>query len=298
MGNPCWNRHMKNDAKPQNYIAFMCRFSAKQTAFMMCLLFAVLQVFMSVSSSHAGHASGLFVSPQHAADRFGDDPEMLFVDIRSQSDFESIRIPGSINIPLHFIKARDHLKQRTIVLVDRGFSTSHMVRACRHLNQMDFEARILSGGLNAWTQNELPVAGNPFEARALSMVSPADVYPETSTGRFLPVDVSGSFRAKPESDDLFEDILLLDATEADFANHIARYRIDHPRRAILFFNQDGSGYETIRRQVQSAGIRNAFFLEGGLDALNRHVSNQRRAGGKKSRRTISVNRISCISCND
>lgn len=298
MGNPCWNRHMKNDAKPQNHKAFMCRFSAKQTAVMMCLLSAVLQVFMSASSSHAGHASGLFVSPQHAADRFGNDPEMLFVDIRSRSDFESIRIPGSINIPLHFIKVRDHLKQRTIILVDRGFSTGHMVRACRDLNQMDFEVRILSGGLNAWTQNELPVAGNPFGARALSMVSPADVYPETSTGRFLPVDVSGFSRAKPESADLFEDTLFLDATEADFATHVARYRIDHPRNAILFINQDGRGYETIRRQVQSAGIRNAFFLEGGLDAWNRHVSNQRRAGGKKSRRTISVNRISCISCND
>ncbi len=265
---------------------------------MVCLFFAVLPALMPISALHAGQVAGLFVTPRNAAAISGDDRRALLVDVRSHSDFESIHIPGSIHVPLHFVKTRDHLKHRTIVLVDRGFSTRHLVRACIALNKSGFDVRILAGGLNAWVQNDLSVTGDPFEARAISRVSPADVFQELPAGTFLPVDISGT-RDRAGAGIPFNDALDLDATSEDFIRDLARHASDDSRHAILFFNRAGTGYESVYRKAMSAGVPGAFFfLEGGLEAWNSYREHQRRANAPKSRHTISINRISCSNCND
>lgn len=256
---------------------------------------------LSVSPLSAGEGSRLFISVDYAAMQSEEDENMLLVDVRSPVEFKRYRIPGSINIPFHFVKTKTHLKQRKIILVNRGFSTRYLVDGANTLNQMGFDAKILQGGLYAWMQSGLAFEGDAFAGKSLSRVSPRQALREHATGSVVPVDITGDTSDRHQlkaSRKIFEDTLYLDPTDKDFAERLGRLKTEHPSGAVLFFNQNGTGYEAVRRQIESAGIQAVFFLKGGLSACNTHMDATRRAKAPKSERTISIDQISCNSCND
>lgn len=256
---------------------------------------------LGAASVSAGRDPALFISPEYAGMHTAGRANMLLVDVRSGKGFETLRIPGSISIPLHFVKSKNHLKQKRIVLVGRGFSNRRLLQACRKLNDQGFDARVLRGGLNAWVQSGLSYEGGAFAAKALSRILPREALREGTGPDVLPVDISevvSPGRAAPASWSVFENAVHSGATGKDFADFLARYKTDRPVRPLLFFNQDGTGYESVRRQVAFAGIQNAFFLEGGLDACKSYISGRQRAETPKSERTLSINRISCINCSE
>jgi len=60
------------------------------------------------------------------------------IDVRSDSEFSSFRIAGSINIPLHQIKTKEFLKKLPVVLVSEGRNTSQLEMACKELELSGF----------------------------------------------------------------------------------------------------------------------------------------------------------------
>lgn len=84
------------------------------------------------------------------------------VDVRTPAEFASLRLPGSLNIPLDVLRAhaaelREHLDGRT-VLVCRSGPRAEQAAAALAVDG----ARVLSGGLTAWQADGAPVeAGRP-----------------------------------------------------------------------------------------------------------------------------------------
>lgn len=259
---------------------------------------ALIPVFAALLSLIAGtatpeQAGSLFISPEYAAAQMKSSRDLLLVDVRKKAAFEQVRIPGAIHVPVHFVKTKAYLKNKKIVLVNKGFSRQPLVSACKDLNEKGFDARILSGGLNTWAGKGLPVTGSPFAKSSLAMVSPRMAFQEHADRNFLPVDISGS-----KSPAVFDNTVHVNPSNSEFLNVAAGYHKNHPHGSVLIFSQAGTGYETFRKQLKSADIKNVFFLTGGMKAYNNYLENRKRAGAPKTERIKSTNQIPCRSCED
>lgn len=234
-----------------------------------------------------------FVSPEYAADQIKKSSKMLLVDIRPKAAFEKIHINGAVHIPLHFVKTKDYLKQKTLVFVNNGFRKQQLIEACAAMNKKGFKTRILSGGLNAWIQKGLPVKGDPFAGKTISRVSPRDAFNEHITRSFLPADIS---EGQPEP--VFDGTVHLNLSGKNKSDTLALYNKENPNNCILVFNQTGRGYEDLGDQLSSSGTGNIFFLTGGVAAYKRFLENRKRAKVPRSRRMMTVSKMPCKNCSD
>ncbi len=263
----------------------------KQTIIYLALL-AVLSA-LTPAGAPGGQDRPLFISLEYAATQIQKSSKILFVDVRPKSAFEKIHINGSIHIPAPFLKTKDHLKQKTVVLVNNGFCRQQLIQTCTDLNDKGFDARILSGGLIAWIQKDLPSKGDASARKSLSRVSPREAFQEHTARSFLPVMISGK-QARP----VFEKTVRVNPTDPDFLKILSRYNQKKPNGAILVYSTAGSGYAAIREQLTAAGIKNAFFLSGGLAAYQTFLDSRERTLAPRSQRQKTVHKTPCQNCND
>ncbi|MBE1530926.1 rhodanese-like domain-containing protein [Actinomadura algeriensis] len=95
--------------------------------------------------------------------RLLDSPDApRVIDVRTPAEYESVRIPGSWNVPLDLLRAhaaelRDHLGDRTVLVCRSG------VRSEQAAEVLALDGpRVLSGGLTAWQAADAPVeTGRP-----------------------------------------------------------------------------------------------------------------------------------------
>lgn len=256
------------------------------------MIFAVFfPIPAGIVTAEEGRA--VFVSPEYIAAQIKSSREILLVDVRKKAEYEQIRIPGAIRIPVDFIKTKTYLKSKNIVLVNKGFSSRPLVSACKDLGNMGFDARILSGGLNAWVAKGLPVRKEPFAQMTLAMVSPRRVFQQYAARSFLPVDISGL-----QASVAFDNTVYVNPTGKELISVVAGYHKKHPHHSVLIFNQAGTGYATFRKKIKSAEIKNVFFLTGGMKAYVKYLENRERAGAPKKERIKSTRQTPCRSCED
>ena len=104
------------------------------------------------------------VSAQQAARLQAEDTEALIVDVREPREYESLRAPGSVSLPLAEFVARhaDLPRDRRLLLVCRSGSRS--LRATMFLMQHGFSnVANVDGGMIAWKNAGLPVRSGPTE---------------------------------------------------------------------------------------------------------------------------------------
>ena len=104
------------------------------------------------------------VSAQQAARLQAEDTEALIVDVREPREYESLRAPGSVSLPLAEFVARhaDLPRDRRLLLVCRSGSRS--LRATMFLMQQGFSnVANVDGGMIAWKNAGLPLRSGPTE---------------------------------------------------------------------------------------------------------------------------------------
>jgi rhodanese-related sulfurtransferase len=89
------------------------------------------------------------------------DNNVICVDVRTEGEHDSARIPNTINIPVD--QLQNHIKELKkydeIYLHCASGSRSQM--ACDILSKCGFDNHYsLEGGLNAWRAKDLPIAGH------------------------------------------------------------------------------------------------------------------------------------------
>lgn len=101
------------------------------------------------------------ITPADTHARLGNDSLYLFLDVRTQQEFDgpSGHVPGSILIPVQELEARvgelaPH-KGKTIIAICRSGNRSGS--ATRFLRGKGFEAINMTGGMNRWSAEGLPV---------------------------------------------------------------------------------------------------------------------------------------------
>ncbi|MEM6427782.1 MAG: rhodanese-like domain-containing protein [Deinococcota bacterium] len=81
----------------------------------------------------------------------------LLVDVREQDEYDTVRIPNTVLIPLSELQERysELPKDRDLVIHCRSGKRS--AKATDFLNQHGYNATNVAGGILAWEQQELPV---------------------------------------------------------------------------------------------------------------------------------------------
>ncbi|WP_431685856.1 rhodanese-like domain-containing protein [Hahella sp. NBU794] len=94
------------------------------------------------------------------------------VDTRSANDFERAFVPGSINLPGNFLFHQSTLKNRSLLLVNKGVLTRQNAQLCARLKEAGFiDVKIVRGGLHAWRLSGNKLAGLPEDIAALSKLT-------------------------------------------------------------------------------------------------------------------------------
>ena len=204
------------------------------------------------------------ITPREAADRVASGDAVL-VDVRRPEEFDQVRIPGSINIPLNAVASRRFLAGRTLILVDRGFSHAALGNACRSLRSKgNPRAYVLAAGLVGWRTAGGALDGDPFAVRELGRVTAKDVVAEQQTADWtlvlpnepLPGSKAAALRVRrgyPGRD--------LDSPSGP--------AIGMPTRFLLA-SEDGTGYEGRTEPAATRAAR--FYLDGGIDAYRAYLT--------------------------
>jgi rhodanese-related sulfurtransferase len=223
---------------------------------------------------------------------------VTLIDIGSGQDFERLRIPGSMNIPLHFIKTKPFLKGSPIVIINKGFGYSRLISECRHLKALGFNISILDGGLPTWHQKGGFLVGDLLALNDMKTISPREFFPESRFQNVLLIDVSPdrtteSIRILPHAIHLPN---LIDSPSSQNSLQVMiKARRNQTFQSVLVVNSTGEGYAEVKRMLDRKRI-NAFYLQGGLSAYGHYLENL--ALSWKSRESRTRTFSNCKLCGE
>jgi len=204
--------------------------------------------------------------------------ETLLIDVRSPEAFGRFRIPGSINIPLHFVKTKPFLKKKPFILLDEGVRHGSLAEECRKLADAGFPCSILYGGLTAWQDGGGSLEGDHAAWKGLGDMPAAALFLEKDREDWLMIDVSR--QRSTLSTCLMPDAVHVEVSgspeqsvsELSDAGWVGR---TGSFTRILIFNEKGTDYDSIRFLTGKAGLQNIFYLEGGLEQYAAYLSQRR-----------------------
>ncbi len=243
------------------------------------VLFCLSSISISAGEQLKKHDPSLAISVDSAIRQHRKN-RIFLVDVRSRKAFETLKIPGSLNIPRYAVKTRPFLKSQPIVLVNEGFAFSLLEQECRKLNQKGFKAYILNGGLNAWSYKNGPLEGDLFSIKTFSTVSSRIFHQEKDFKNTIVIDVSEV--QSSTSKQLIPEAIHLPAIGASAKQPVKNLPLGdlsaslkgikkNPNSALLITNQDGKEYEHIEKIIAKVDVGPVFYLEGGLNGYSRFL---------------------------
>lgn len=215
---------------------------------------------------------------------------LQLIDVRSLEEFQRFRIAGSIHMPLHTIRTKPFLKSKPIVLVNEGFSISHLADACETLNRQGFQATILSGGLLSWRARGGPMVGDPFAMDRMLIVSPHLLARELGTPHLLIIDAAepGDGREVIKGTTVYPLLLIGNPQGPERIKALLAENRADPFFRILVSGGNGNETDHVHRQLAAAGIQHVYILKNGWQAFEQYLIDQRLAGRAKEERRVTT----------
>lgn len=241
------------------------------------------------------------VSPGWVLAKLNQNPKPVIVDIRSPEDYEKLRIPQSINLPLYAVKTKAFLRDRLIVLVNEGYVYAEIAEEARKLKQQGFSASILYGGLMAWNKNKGELVGDAFEMSRMTVISPKMFHQEKESEHHWVVDLSKEDGTETKNISKNRVRVPVEKLSQYLSGDLSRAGKSfggnaHEFKTILIVNERGSDYEKIEKIAEAAKTQNVFFLQGGLVAYEQYISDLKLAMAPKQDRMVNKN--ACDSCEE
>jgi rhodanese-related sulfurtransferase len=237
------------------------------------------------------------ISAQSVLQRLKLGKKIMLVDIRNQEEFAKLSIPGAINIPLHFVKSKSFLKSKPIVLVDGGYTDRQTEETCKALRHEGFRVSILSGGLISWHRQGGPVKGDLLALNRYKNISPLRFYREKNRKDQIIINVSEkqhaeSMQLMPGAKHIPVQVSSQTAV-SQVEKSILKQNIN-PFFPVVIFNQTGEQYEPIENIIKKAGLKNVYFLKGGLKGYQKFLKHLALSRQPRESRIKAANR--CGNC--
>lgn len=239
----------------------------------------------------------LSVSVKSVLERLKHGEELILVDVRAKREYETCRIPNSINVPLFSIKSKSFLKSKPLILINEGYNYSQLESECDSLRKDGYKARILIGGLHYWRQHGAPLEGDVFGQRSLNRMPPRYFFSEKDYNDWLFIDISENNNSEAFS-------LIPNSIRIPYLNNAPKFikafkkiltkQNNNQHRWILVFSENGEEYDRIERSLNESGLRKVFFLKGGMEAYRDFLTTQSIIRQVKQNPKKKINR--CTSC--
>jgi len=228
--------------------------------------------------------------------------ESILIDVRSAKAFETFRIPGSINIPLFAIKTKTVLKSKPLVMFNEGHGYKQLLEKCDALSNSGFTVSVLDGGLYQWKQKGGPIEGDVFAQRELNRIPPQTLFQGRAHENWTLIDVSQSGKSEPTLQNVKSIHLPYSNNPEQFVSGLKaeiRKEKTMPFHSFLIYDEEGTTYEEMEKQIQGTGISNVLYLKGGLEGyrtFEREQINIRQAKDEvKAEKTVKTHKR-CATC--
>lgn len=230
------------------------------------------------------HAAGCYL-PASAVVKEHLRGGLTLVDIRGAEAFDTLHVPGSLNIDASAIKVKGYLMARRLILIDAGHSYTLTDRACVELTERGFDVHAVAGGLAAWRRHGGSLEGDKVAASRLGSMSPQDFFAERRYANWKVVYLGA---APPRDLPGMESLLPLSPRHpvealAEQLRTLLRERHGDALAAVVLVTQDGSvsqQHVSVLDDHETPG----FVLDGGLTGYRGFLDRQQRLvnpGGKK-----------------
>jgi len=190
----------------------------------------------------------------------------LLVDVRPQARFVLGHLPGSLNLPLHDLRARSHLQRRPVVLIDEGDDSPVLLGEAQALMARGMtNLRVLDGGLRAWRQSGGGLDGVQTSSSRIFELEAADVAATQGDPSWLWVWV-GEANGAPSG----TGIPGIQALQPEsLATSLQKFLRESPAvRNVLVLNQQGDGYDAIEAGLSGAQVMPWFYLSAGWNGFS------------------------------
>ena len=120
------------------------------------------------------------------------EPKSLLIDTRSAKQFNQQSIPGSLNIPLHALKTKAFLNNKTLFLINDGTNSIGLNQVCHDLRDKGIQTHVVLGGLNSWAiiDNTFKTSVDAFSS--IDQMSPQDAYYELLLSDNILISISNN----------------------------------------------------------------------------------------------------------
>lgn len=220
------------------------------------------------------HDPTLLINVTDLRKNISENKNVIIIDVRKPEDFEKIKIPSSINMPLFSVKTKQYLKSKLLILVNEGYNYSQMEQECINLRKAGFKVYILHGGLYYWVQNGAPLEGVISSKKSLNKISPSVFLTEKDYSNWIIVDVSSA--EKIDEPLLGRSIFVPFAGNSDKFSSSLEKSLDKIKTdefsLILICNEKGENYDKIEAILEKSKTNRIFFLEDGKEGLKKAIA--------------------------
>jgi rhodanese-related sulfurtransferase len=233
-----------------------------------------------------GRNPGMVISPEAVMQRLQGNQGLTLVDVRMKEQFAAVHIPASIHIPLYALKAKTFLKSHPLVLVNDGFSYAPLEREGARLRKAGFKVWILTNGLYGWKQRGGELQGEIEQQQGLNKISPSIFYAEGGATDRLIINIAA---AKGVAARFFPQAVHIPykvGKGSAFVAAVKKSQVRAKDMPPILVNENGEGYEGVERLLVRSGVREVFFLKGGIAEYSKFAEGRRamkppQASGKR-----------------
>ncbi len=237
--------------------------------------------------------ASLMISPTTVMQKIRQKERLFLVDIRHEKEFNTFKIPGSINIPLSFIKTKSFLKSNPIILVHKSIAYSELSGQVKDLQKKGFNIKIMQGGLWAWKHKGGKLVGNHFSYQDLNQISAKTFFMEKNHEEW--VILNACSKPSPAQKQMAPKALYVQAFGKlpDMVRSVFSKR-NSPLQTIVIFNETGN-YTQFEEKISNAYGNRVFYLKGGIKAYREFLNYQALANKPKQERIQKAGH--CEPCN-
>lgn len=203
---------------------------------------------------------------------------VVLVDTRSANEFESYRIPGSLNLSPFEIKSKSFLKPKHLVIVGNRANLLEMGLLCHELKQHGFKkVNFIKGGLGSWDKKLIGRDAYSIDGWMFGKITPREFVSLKSKMEWLILDVSNNDPSKNGSKFIYDGLKVIPFEIANMdslgkvKNHMASF-LNKNLYGFLIISNHGDRYSEVGKYLRKNKVNNVYFLDGGMTAYAKYFA--------------------------
>jgi len=242
--------------------------------------------------------SDIFITPSQLKQKLRINPNLILIDTRVNNQYNNLKIPNSIHMPIYSIKTKSFLKNSQLVLINEGYAYDPLIEEVKQLVNQGFRfVRVLHGGIKSWYKSGGKLIGDLYYMNNLSTISINKFlldkdYQNVRIIIVIPHDKNNYYYIPDAISIRWRENNLKKNVE-NLCDHINQ-TIEITELYTIIIDNDGSLHDSILANVEQKVTSTIFFLENGINGIKEYLASQ---SSQKSTQQKKTRNQKCPYCN-